>query len=500
VFQILIERQLFPGLSQKDFYVKLEPRLLFWASPFLVLARAEIHSMHRSRNLKACSTLLPLSITPIIDSKMTTTPGAVTPSSKQSQVMGSFASLISCALNATDSGVRQPFKSSAVQLPFFISASQDSSTSCCSVSSLQLRQHKAVLSSRSSKPLLQDAAASNLCHPLEFRKSELQGLPMKLLWNVSQSFMSLVDSRLRSSLAALEWQSSGEKDTLTPVLVGLLGASSNPINPTTIVTTFRTLASSEHCANGDYMQPLILEIVIDLNVLGNTVAVTVEAPGTVRGDFSCNTEEAGPAGLLKVDIQIDTAALLVSMMAQARLAVRKAVGFATELASQILLPASSNTVSSNSSVHSMESVCKGKVVEETLPASGSENDLMPPPPARARSSTSLLETNEKKISSSSNNHSWDEQGGKVEKGNLSGLNLMSTALSGLKRDCDDNPSDPHPASKKQRAATLSDVKGVDANSAADTETTTTSKASTDQEHPSSHAGDDSQDISTMAKV
>jgi hypothetical protein len=334
---------------------------------------------------------------------------------------------------------------------------------------------------------------------------------MKLLWNVSQSFMSLVDSRLRSSLAALERKSSGEDDTLTPVLVGLLAASSNPINPTTVVTTFRTLTFAEHFTNGVHIQPLILEIVIDLKVLGNTVAVTVEAPGTVRGFFSCNAEEAGPAGLLKVDIQIDTAALLTSMMAQGRLAVRKAVGFATEVASHILLPSAPSTASnsSSSSVQSMDSACTGtkKVVEENVPSSGSENDLMPPPPARAQSSTSFLEMDEKKISSSNagvsnKNDSWDEQGGKVGKGSLSGLSLLSTALGGLKRDCEDDPSDPHPASKKQRAATLSGVKGVDSDSAADTETTTTSKSSTrmDQVQASSHAGDDLQDISTMAKV
>jgi hypothetical protein len=429
-----------------------------------------------------------------VDSKMTTTatPGAVKVSSKQSQAMGSFASLISCALNATDSGVQQPFKSSAVQLPFFISASQDSSTICCSVSSLQLRQHKAMFSSRSSKPLLQEAAASNLRRPIEFRKSELQDLPMKLLWNVSQSFMSLIESRLRSSVAALARQSSGDDDALTPVLVGLLAASNNPINPTTIITTFRTLDFSEHCTNGDYIQPLILEVVIDLNILGNTVAVTVEAPGIVRGDFSCNAEENGPAGLLKVDIQIDTSALLVSMMAQARLAVRKAAGFATDIASHILFPSASNTVSSSSSLHSMDSACAKNVVEENVPACGSENDLMPPPPARARSSTSL-EMDEKKISYhsdgvSNKNHYWDEQEGKVAKGSLSGLNLLSSALSGLKRDCTDDPSVLRPSSKKQRAATLT------------TKSTFTSKSSMDQEQPTSYADDDLQDISAIAEV
>ena len=191
------------------------------------------------------------------------------------------------------------------------------------------------------------------------------------------------------------------------------------------------------------------------------------------------------------------------MMAQARLAVRKAVGFATEIASHILLPTSSNMVSSSSSVLSMESACTEKVVEETLPVSGSENDLMPPPPARARSSTSLLGMDEKKISSfnagvSDNNNSCDEQGGKVGKGSLSKLTLLSTALSGLKRDCDDNSSDLQPDSKKQRVTTLSDFKGVDTDSAADTETTTTSKSSArmDQVQPS-YAGDDLQEIAKV---
>jgi hypothetical protein len=320
---------------------------------------------------------------------------------------------------------------------------------------------------------------------------------MKLLWNVSQSFISLVDSRLRSSVAALARQSRGgsEKD----VALTLLAASSSPINPTTIVTTLRTLAFSERNADGDYIQPLILEVVIDLNILGNTVAVTVEAPGKVQGAFSSNSEEAG---LLKVDIQIDTAALLISMMAQARLAVRKAVGFATEVASHVLLSSSCNTLSNSSSLHSTDSA---SCTKESFPVFGSENDLMPPPPARTRSSTSL-EMDKKKISSSSagvsnKNHSWDEHGGKLGKGSLSGLSILSKALSKMKRDCNDDPSYLHPDPKKQRAATLSDVKGWDADSAAaDAESTLTSKSSMDQEQTSSYAGDDLQEITTMAKV
>jgi hypothetical protein len=448
--------------------------------------------------LEACS------ITPNIDSKMTTTATeAVTAPSKQAKVMESFTSLISCALNATDS---QPFRSSAVKLPFLISASQDSSTSCCAVSSLQLRNKQVALKPQSSKPVLQDAAASNLRQPLEVRKSELQNLPTKLLWNVSQSFMSLVDSRLRSSLTNLVRQSRGrsqEDDTLTPILVGLLASSSSsPINPTTIVTTFRTPEFSERNADGDYILPIIFEAVLDLNILGNTITVTVEAPGTVQGTFSCNVEEAkagASAELLKVDIQIDTATLLISMMSQARMAVRKAVGFATVVASHVLLLSSScadsnSRSSSNSSLLSMNStpslqteLVRSHVVECPIPGSGSENDLMPPPPARARSSTSMEFLN-KTISSSSagvgsnKNHSWDDRGGKVPgKRSLSGLNLLTTALSGLEQESNDGPSDLRPDSKKQRIIT-----------AAGTESTSTSKffMDQDQEQPSSHADDD----------
>jgi hypothetical protein len=452
------------------------------------------------------------SITPNVDRKMNTTE-AVTVSSKHAEVLGSFTSLVSCGLNATDSGrILQPFKASAVKLPFLISASQDISASCCAVSSLQLRHKQAAFSPQSSKPVLQDAAASNLRQPLKVRKSELQNLPMKLLWNVSQAFMSLVDSRLRSSLTSLVRRSRGrsqEDDALTPVLVGLLASSSSsPINPTTIVTTFRTLEYSERNADGDYILPLIFEAVIDLNILGNTVAVTMKAPGTVRGTFTSNVEEAqvvglGPTELLKVDIQIDTAALLLSMMSQARMAVRKAVGFATVVASHLLLPSSSyadsNSSNSSSSLLSMNSapslrteLVRPHVVECPIPGSGSENDLMPPPPARARSSTSM--ENEKKVPSSdagvvsNKNHSWDDKGGKVlGKRSLSGLNLLTRALSGLEQESNDGPSDPRPDSKKQRAAALSDVNTF---------------MDQDQEQPSSHADDDlpEESYANIAKV
>jgi hypothetical protein len=464
-----------------------------------------------------------------------TTTGAITASSKQAQVIGSFASLISCALNTTDSGVSQPFKSSAVQLPFFISESQDTSAICCTASSLQLRQQESAFFPRPSKPLLQDAAASNLRHPLEVRKSELKGLPVKLLWNLSQSFMSLVDSRLRSSLAALVRQSRGgsqEDNALTRVLVGLLAASSSPINPTTIVTTFRTLAFSERNADGDYILPLVMEAVIDLNILGNIVAVAVEAPGTVLGTFACNAEQAGPAELLKIDIQIDTSALLVSMMAQARSAVRNAVGFATEVASHVLLSSSPSAVSNGSGLQSISSLpslqpelvatssaCTGSCKQAEPVAPGSEHDLMPPPPARARSSSSL-ETNDKKVQCSSslmfnkNNDSWDEKEGKARKLSVSGLSLLTSALSGLqrnpnddasdhgpktlsglKRDYDDS-SDYRPDSKKRRATPESD-------SAADAESSSSSVSSksTMEQEQTSHNGDDLKDIATrMAKV
>jgi hypothetical protein len=348
---------------------------------------------------------------------------------------------------------------------WFIAKSQEPSSICCTTSSLQLRQKDLAFYPTSSKPLLEDAASNNLRRPIEIPKDKLQSLPMTLLWNLSNSFMSLVDSRLRSSMGALlqhHLLKGKEPDSLTWVLVGLLSGSSadstSPIKPTTIVTTFRPLKLSERNSDGDYILPLILKLVIDVNIFGTILAVAVEAPGTVQGSFAGNTEQ-----LHNIDVQIDTTALLATMMTQARVVIRKAIHLATQKAFIMLrlvravsssnLASSSNTGSTCSSLHyggprvgmgerlrqAVQEVNLKRVAATLLgPASYPGHCFLMPPPPTHESSNSLSEGDAKIFSRSSlgnddtrsqnthSNHSWSELKQTKNTG-FSGLALLTWA-------------------------------------------------------------------------
>ena len=101
----------------------------------------------------------------------------------------------------------------------------------------------------------------------------------------------------------------------------MLKSSSNPINPTALVTTFRTLAFSQSAGDGSYVVPAVIEAAFDFDVLGQLTIVTLEAPATITGHFSTNTPKSE---LTRVEVEIDTAALLNSMMSQVREIVHSA--------------------------------------------------------------------------------------------------------------------------------------------------------------------------------
>lgn len=386
-----------------------------------------------------------------------TTSDASLVSSQQAKIVGSFASLLSCALNVTRAGViQQPFQASAQQLALFVTDTLEPTNVCCIASSLQLRQQDAAFVPKSSKALMQDAAASNLKHPVHVAKCELKNLPTILLSNLSTSFMSLVESRLRSSLKALVPQqpsANRQDDALTRVLVRLLSASSNPIQPTMIVTTFRTLAFPETNAAGDCVLPLIMEAVIDLTVLGNSISVSVEAPGTIQGSFSPRTTaRPGPAGMSTADIQIDTAALLASMMGQARIAARGAIGIATQVAARMLHAPASSSLSRPSGGASASNVPTLQqeptaASAQSQPTARPEKTLMPPPPARASPRKERAIVGSTATTTVSNQEDSTDQSNPVS--GVSGLDLLTIALSGIKRSgtSDDDPSG---SNKKQR--------------------------------------------------
>eukprot|EP00521_Asterionellopsis_glacialis_P007779 CAMPEP_0195285090 /NCGR_PEP_ID=MMETSP0707-20130614/3046_1 /TAXON_ID=33640 /ORGANISM="Asterionellopsis glacialis, Strain CCMP134" /LENGTH=452 /DNA_ID=CAMNT_0040344523 /DNA_START=6 /DNA_END=1364 /DNA_ORIENTATION=+ len=394
-------------------------------------------------------------------------------SSNPERILSSFASLLSSALTlGPDSKGAKPLGDSASTLPCFISPHATHDKVCCCLPSLKLKHPDKPKQKGGS---LEEKAALNLARPLALRRNELEAAPMVLLANICESFMTLVDSRFRSSFSALVRQARKQSDPrLSKVLVGLLSAVKQPISATTIVTSFRVLPVSERSPRGDYILPIVMEAVVDLSVLGELVPVTIVAPGTIQGAVGISQ---GDDMLTQVELVLDTVAFLQSMMKHARQAVRKCVAVSTNAATSLLSamtqihkskdltedmkarkieasripskPSREEVVSEESSSSSQSNTI---IDENTTSSSGSEASapldssgdakektcsLMPPPPRRAsrlslgdlRRISSARNTGESPTSSSeSKNASWDATPSKK----FSGLTMLNTAA-GLKR-------------------------------------------------------------------
>ena len=346
--------------------------------------------------------------------------------SRPDRILGGFASLLSSALTASGE-TPESLADSASTLPRFISTKVSDDETCCTVPCLMLKHSDSSSVSRNASSL-EETAALYLARPLALTRIELEAAPVALLGNLSESFMSLVDSRLRSSLVALLRQSPNQHEaTLSNVLAGLLSTSANPISPTAVVTSFRVLPVSDRAQNGDHVAPLVMETVIDLEILQQLVSVTVVAPGTIQGAFSTTSSDGM---LTNVEVVLDTVAFLQSMMKQARFAVRKAVAIASGIASKIIIATAEadSSVGANRDENQADSGTNNNNQEN---GDGSFSSSMMPPPRRlpqAQSSTpDLPKQPQESPSDSRSNASWDD--GMRE----DGLSLLTAAAVGLKR-------------------------------------------------------------------
>mmetsp|Transcript_53221 Transcript_53221/g.64164 ORF Transcript_53221/g.64164 Transcript_53221/m.64164 type:complete len:408 (-) Transcript_53221:121-1344(-) len=185
-----------------------------------------------------------------------------------------------------------------------------------------------------------ETAAFNLAFPVFVDNFDVETAPVTLLTNFSDSFMSLVESRLRTSKNALIQEvmkrgGSSEAKTLLKVLSGGATASS-PISLTTIVTSLRAFPLAEQEVGGeDVFLALVFESTMDMAVLGTTVTVTAQTSGKISGSFHYD-------GLLKrVEIVFDTITLLDSLMKQVRYVVKKVIARAAGIAHKMVKPPSS---------------------------------------------------------------------------------------------------------------------------------------------------------------
>ena len=242
------------------------------------------------------------------------------------KTLSDFATLLSCALVAADQGNFQLLGNAGGQL-----SSKMTPQACCSIPSLRLQQGASSTTKDDgpkTKPVLEQAAANNLGSPCTLPCSEMGTAPMTILWNLNQSFLYLVQSRLKSTIQALAKQRGAGDNARSRMVLELLQPSATPISLNTIVSSFRTLPISNE-NNNDHadvcVQPLILDVVVDLKVLGQIVSVQLGAPGTMQGCLDGSL-------IALAAVTLDTKTLLRCMMQETRRLVRRAVSLATQIA------------------------------------------------------------------------------------------------------------------------------------------------------------------------
>jgi hypothetical protein len=210
---------------------------------------------------------------------------------------------------------------------------------------------------------LEQKAAQSLGSLTSWTKSSVTYASTAISKNVSDSFSSLVDSRVRAWTLLLLRHSLTTGDAASRSR--LLSMLSSIIKVESAKTAFKTLPLPESAVGQpketDVILPLLLEVDMQVSIQNKRDIITLRAPGTISGKFVAsrepkvlaesflaqghsryasynllqgNFDKPGVNGepssrLIKVEILLDTGALLDSMVQQARMVVFKAVAKAT---------------------------------------------------------------------------------------------------------------------------------------------------------------------------
>jgi len=170
------------------------------------------------------------------------------------------------------------------------------------------------------------SAAQNLGSIASWTKSTLIYAPTALAKGVAKSFMSLVESRVKAWTLLLLRQSLTYGDVSSRNR--LLSMLSSKIELQTSITSFKTLELPEHARQqpkeADVILPLIFEVLLQVRSQQRNEIISLRAPGTIVGHFAKSQICASPR-LTKIEVNLDTGALLDSMVEQARLVVFKVV-------------------------------------------------------------------------------------------------------------------------------------------------------------------------------
>ena len=206
----------------------------------------------------------------------------------------------------------------------------------CSVPSFSLTNHRPACGAPlNTKADIQQAAASSLGAPIEATQRTMHQLPSEIVKNISESFLSLVDSRFRSYITALADQATKDPITFSPILQMFATMATDLVSITTITSTFRIVENStKSIQKNRLVSSLVQETMIDLDIGGEKVTVDFRGTGIIQGLFDDNSSlEQQQQFLLGTCIVIDTGLFLQNMATQARHVVK----LATDKVSQLYL-------------------------------------------------------------------------------------------------------------------------------------------------------------------
>eukprot|EP00978_Attheya_sp_CCMP212_P002844 scaffold5849_cov63-Attheya_sp.AAC.1 len=292
--------------------------------------------------------------------------GSIKDTRKAELALSSFASLLSSAV--TSEG-EEPLATAASALPCFL---REGETEGELLSLPRLSLHSKSLSTSTPGLSLEQKTALKLAVPLRCRTTDdLRKAPSVILQNVSSSFSSLVDSRLRGSLEALanQEQSYASSSHRTRILMNLLDSGtkdSRGIRITTVVTSYRVLEGAmerDSFASPNshkLILPLVFEAIIDLSIMENAVSIPLHAPGTITGSFDQDSK------LSHVKVDFDTVSFLQTMMQQARLVVKKAMNVANDLVSRATATATATVEWGNFAVDESHTTTSSKEKSDAI--------------------------------------------------------------------------------------------------------------------------------------
>ena len=243
-----------------------------------------------------------------------------------------LAELLSCALNVSGDLIKQPFSSNGDKLLSLFNQTQQPLSGNLIVPSMLLVE--AVQKDSSN---LQEMGAQSFSSPMSARRDQIKDMPMKLLLNLGNSVMKMVDTKLDTAVISLVQEQQykttvSDEPTIQADSLRQLVSTSNPVVPTTIVTNFRAATDAALAQGNNLVAPVELESVVDLQVLGKLQSIQLTTSGSLSIVFQELNDNALQPVVQIAQLRLDTDSFLESLEEKVQQIVDKAVASVREAA------------------------------------------------------------------------------------------------------------------------------------------------------------------------